>query len=188
MRYYAPRSYNRVEIRIESGKATIDATPRDFTAIEVAVKEIEFELAHAAHIALEVNTMRDLSKDQHEDYILEIENKLLRISKALNDQDLRDQPIRTQATWITSNVKSARLQYVAKTSLKTNEVSQRATALEALVNQQQAEIEALKLQLADKVTPSLDVPVELDTQPITASADVDLQDNESSDDSEFDIQ
>ncbi|MGF1786560.1 hypothetical protein L4D00_12265 [Photobacterium swingsii] len=180
VRYYAPLSYNRVEIRIESGKATIDATPRDFAAIEVAVKDIEFELAHAAHIALEVSTMRDLSKDQHEDFILEMENKLLRISKALNDQDLRDQPIRTQATLITNNVKSARLQYVAKTSLKTNEVSQRAAALEALVNQQQAEILALKLQLEQKATPSLAAPDSFDeesTAPdeesVTAAVDLD---------------
>ncbi|OAN13697.1 hypothetical protein A3K86_14075 [Photobacterium jeanii] len=167
VKYYAPLSYNRVEIKIENGKNIIDATPRDFAAIEVAVKEIEFELAHAAHIALEVSTMRDLSKDQHEGYILEMENKLLRISKALNDQDLRDQTIRTQATMITNNVKAARLQYVAKTSLKTNEVSQRATALEALVKQQQQEIAELKLQLATRDLPEAeqatanDEPVQL---------------------------
>ena len=98
----------------------------------------------------------------------------------MNDQDLRDQPIRTQATLITNNVKSARLQYVAKTSLKTNEVSQRAAALEALVNQQQAEILALKLQLEQKATPSLAVPDSFDEEstapdeePVTAAVDLD---------------
>lgn len=159
VRYFAPLSYSRVEIEITDGNRIIDSTPRNFTAIDKKVVEIQFELDHAAHIALEVKGLRDRSKDDYENFILDIEDKLLRISRALDNQDLRDQPIKSQAKLITERVVSARESnfsqtqpYYAADQSNDTSVDQIATLI-TLVEAQKQQIKQLRLE----VKPALNI-------------------------------
>ncbi|QUJ66316.1 hypothetical protein KDD30_08960 [Photobacterium sp. GJ3] len=158
---YAPKSYAQIEQRIEAGKALIDRTPRDFDAIQQSTREIRFDLAHAQHISLEVQRLRDLSKDEYESYILAFENKLLRISKALKDEDWRDQPIPEQARLITEHVASAK---AALTNHKSGDEmladkEKYIRELNALVMKQQRQISQMQSQLEERqqTVPSLNV-------------------------------
>lgn len=151
VKYYAPISYFRVEAEISSGKGLIERSPRAFAEIKQAVSEIQFELAHAEHIALEVQGLRDRSKDEYESFILDIETKLLQISLALNDNDLRDQSLRTQAAQIKDEVVAARQQYASSRQDNTikREDDEQVASLSALIGIQQKQIEQLKARLAN---------------------------------------
>lgn len=152
VKYYAPLSYARVEAEIGAGNAVIDLSPRDFATINKAVTEIQFELDHAAHIALEVQSLRDRSKDEYENFILEIEAKLLRISRALNDTDWRDKPIRTQAQLITDGVAAARQQRVVKRirAQQNPAKDQQIQTLTLLVESQKQVIQQLRANLGSQ--------------------------------------
>ncbi|MCM0147209.1 hypothetical protein KCN56_01325 [Photobacterium galatheae] len=148
----APASYAQIERSIEAGKALVDRTPRDFDAIQQATRVIRFELAHAQHISLEVQRLRDLSKDNYEAYILEFENKLLRISKALKDEDWRDQPIQEQARLLKDNAEQVKRAVVNNTSDEALLAGKEKyiRELNALVMQQQRQISQLKGKLAEQ--------------------------------------
>ncbi|MGF1756941.1 hypothetical protein L4D76_03120 [Photobacterium sagamiensis] len=149
---YAPLSYARVEAEIGAGNAVIDLSPRDFTTISKAVTEIQFELDHAAHIALEVQSLRDRSKDEYENFILDIEAKLLRISRALNDEDLRDKPMRTQAKLITDGVATARQQRAVKSIMAQQDPAkdQQIQTLTLLVENQKQVIQQLRAKVVSQ--------------------------------------
>ena len=159
VKYYAPLSYARAKSEIEAGKGLIERSPRAFSDIKQAVAEIKFELAHAKHIALEVQGLRDRSKDEYESYILDIETKLLQISMALNDSDLRDQPLKDQAVQVKNEAMAARRQY-ASTSQQKNNTSRSDEQIESLirlVEEQKKQIELLESRLAD-LSGSQDMP------------------------------
>ncbi|OLQ73416.1 ATPase involved in DNA repair [Photobacterium proteolyticum] len=148
VKYYAPVSYARVEAEILKSKELIERAPRAFDDIKRIVSEIQFELAHAKHIALEVKALRDRSKDEYENFILDIETKLLQISMALNGSDLRDQSLKKQAEQIKGEVTNASQLYAA--SQKAGGVQkddEQLAALTALVTAQQKQIKQLKARL-----------------------------------------
>ncbi|UTV28703.1 hypothetical protein [Photobacterium atrarenae] len=149
----APISYARVESEILNAKGLIERSPRAFEQIEQAVAEIRFELAHAAHIAQEVQALRGRSDDEYENHFLEIETKLLQISLALNDSDLRDRPLKMQAAQIKEVVSETRQQYAAASQVATPDPEQmrQLVALRQQVSAQQAQIQALQAQLARAV-------------------------------------
>ncbi|GAB3515860.1 coiled-coil domain-containing protein [Photobacterium alginatilyticum] len=148
VRYYAPVSYARVEAEILKGKELIERAPRAFDDIKRIVSEIQFELAHAKHIALEVKALRDRSKDEYENFILDIETKLLQISMALNGSDLRDQSLKSQAEQIKGEVTSARQLYAASQKAGgARKDDEQLAALTALVTAQQKQIKQLKARL-----------------------------------------
>ncbi|WP_051288288.1 hypothetical protein [Photobacterium halotolerans] len=178
VRDYAPNSYAQIELSIEAGKALIDRTPRDFDAIQQAASAVQFELAHAQHISLEVQRLRDLSKDEYESYILDFENKLLRISKALKEDDLRDQPIQEQARLIIAGVNS-------KGAIARNQPEDEVLKdkdkyirdLNALVMSQQRQISLLQSKLsADAEAPSsMSVPESGGEAPDTSATFIEPQ-------------
>ncbi|MEJ2762467.1 hypothetical protein VV869_00465 [Photobacterium sp. MCCC 1A19761] len=143
---YAPISFARVESEILNAKGVIERSPRAFGQIEQAVEKIRFELAHAAHIAQEVQLLRERSEDEYENHFLEIETKLLQISLALNDSDLRDRPLKMQAAQIKQAVTETRRQ-PSPDQPELNPDGQ-VSALHQLVSAQQAQIKALQAQLA----------------------------------------
>ena len=149
VRYYAPLSYARVEEEIQAGKDLIDKDPRAFDAINQVVSAIEFELAHAEHIAEEVKYLRDRNRDEYESYILTMEAKLLGISKALNDQDLRDLPLAEQAKRLSSEAAQTREQYELVS--RKQQPDQQRTQLETLkelIQAQNQQIAVLQAQLS----------------------------------------
>ncbi|KHT65195.1 hypothetical protein RJ45_02345 [Photobacterium gaetbulicola] len=148
VRYYAPLSYAKVEEEIKVGKTLIDNSPRAFDAINQVVSAIEFELAHAAHIAEEVKYLRDRNRDEYESYILAIEAKLLGISQALNDSDLRDQPLAEQAKHLSSQAADTRqqLQLASRQGQPTQQQDQLGM-LKGLLKEQNRQIAQLQAQL-----------------------------------------
>ncbi len=153
VKYYAPLSYARVESKIASGKMLIERSPRTFEKIEQQVIETNFELAHAEHIALEVQALRDRSRDEYESFMLDIETKLLNISQALSDKDLRDKPLKEQAALITQEVMANRKHnMVMRRELEQSSKQDGAVEVESLrdlVAVQQKQIAQLKSQLRD---------------------------------------
>ncbi|MGF1700726.1 hypothetical protein L4D09_10470 [Photobacterium makurazakiensis] len=172
VRYYAPLSYAKVEAEIASGKTLIDNSPRAFDAINQTVSAIQFELAHAEHIANEVKSLRDRSRDEYESFILELEGNLLNISLALKDDDLRDIPLSQQAKRIKEDVTIARRKYeIASKQLKRNEADDQLALLETLINQQNEQISLLQSQLKRLTEvsrePEMNVPpIELPASPV----------------------
>ncbi|WEM43312.1 hypothetical protein PTW35_05830 [Photobacterium sp. DA100] len=162
VRYYAPLSYTKVEEEIKAGKTLIDNSPRAFDAINQVVSAIEFELAHAAHIAEEVKYLRDRNRDEYESYILTIEAKLLSISQALNDSDLRDQPLAEQAKQLSSQVAGTRqqLQLASRQAQPTQQQVQLDT-LKGLLKEQNRQIAKLQAQLLRMASaPEAQIPTE----------------------------
>ena len=154
VRYYAPLSYARVEEEIKAGKDLIDKQPRAFDAINQVVSAIEFELAHAAHIAEEVKYLRDRNRDEYESYILVMEGKLLGISKALNDSDLRDQPLAEQAKRLSEEAAETREQYeIASRKQQPNQQQAQLETLKGLIQAQNQQIALLQAQLSAVAPP-----------------------------------
>ncbi|PSU13001.1 hypothetical protein C9J03_08095 [Photobacterium gaetbulicola] len=164
VRYYAPLSYTKVEEEIKAGKTLIDNSPRAFDAINQVVSAIEFELAHAAHIAEEVKYLRDRNRDEYESYILTIEAKLLSISQALNDSDLRDQPLAEQAKQLSSQVAGTRqqLQLASRQTQPTQQQVQLDT-LKGLLKEQNRQIAKLQAQLL-RMAPAPEAQIPADEQ------------------------
>ena len=154
VRYYAPLSYAKVEEEIKAGKDLIDKQPRAFDAINQVVSAIEFELAHAAHIAEEVKYLRDRNRDEYESYILVMEGKLLGISKALNDSDLRDQPLAEQAKRLSEEAAETREQYeIASRKQQPNQQQAQLETLKGLIQAQNQQIALLQAQLSAVAPP-----------------------------------
>ncbi|PSW21115.1 hypothetical protein C9I98_03970 [Photobacterium sanctipauli] len=163
VRYYAPLSYAKVEAEIAGGKALIDNSPRAFDAINQTVSAIKFELAHAEHIAQEVKSLRDRSRDEYESFFLEMEGQLLNISLALKDEDLRDVPLAQQAKLIEEAIIVARRQHDSTSKqLARSETNDQLDILQTLISQQNEQIALLKSQLKQlteaKVAPPVTVP------------------------------
>ena len=157
VRYYAPLSYAKVEEEIKAGKDLIDNSPRAFDAINQIVSAIEFELAHAAHIAEEVKYLRDRNRDEYENYILTMEAKLLGISKALNDSDLRDQPLEAQAKQLSAQAAETRQQYeLVSRKTKPEQQQVQLDTLKTLIQEQNQQIAKLQAQLLT-VAPAIPV-------------------------------
>ncbi|MGR5061597.1 hypothetical protein [Photobacterium sp. DNB22_13_2] len=187
VRYYAPLSYTKVEEEITAGKNLIDNYPRAFDAINQVVSAIEFELAHAEHIAEEVKYLRDRNRDEYENYILAVEGKLLSISKALNDSDLRDQSLADQAQRLSTDAADTRLQYeLVKSKAKPNQQQVQLATLKELIEKQNQQIAKLQAQLsASAPAPIVQAPPpeQQDTEMINADnqiGDADQVENNSS--------
>ncbi|MGF1723278.1 hypothetical protein [Photobacterium nomapromontoriensis] len=153
VRYYAPLSYAKVEAEISAAKDLIDKSPRAFESINKFVAVIKFELAHAEHIAKGVQYLRDRSRDEYEAYLLALEAKMLNISLALNDSDLRNIPLEDQALQIRTDAVKIRQDYDIATALrKTDTSAKQLEALHALIRQQNDRIALLQSQLSSVVT------------------------------------
>ncbi|PSW14218.1 hypothetical protein C9J01_07140 [Photobacterium rosenbergii] len=180
VRYYAPLSYAKVEEEIKAGKDLIDKDPRAFDAINQVVSAIEFELAHAAHIAEEVKYLRDRNRDEYESYILVMEGKLLGISKALNDSDLRDRPLAEQAKRLSVQAAETREQYeIASRNQQPNQQQTQLETLKGLIQAQNQQIAILQAQLS-AVAPPVPSPAK-----ISAQDNSDLAESRQTDESEL---
>ncbi|WP_413113248.1 hypothetical protein [Thaumasiovibrio sp. DFM-14] len=95
-RNLVPESFELVDLALIKAKGIIDVTPRDFDAIDASVAEINFQLSHSENMLKAVQALRALSRDHYERYILDTEEHLLAISRALSEADYRDRPLNVQ--------------------------------------------------------------------------------------------
>ncbi len=138
-RKVAAISYAKAEAEINAANSIVKANTRDLQVIEQAVADAQFELAHLRNVAHEVKLLSSVKSSQFEPAVLEYESKLLSVSKALNDADYRDQPLRVQADLIVAEVNK----------LHKNNNTEKLEAKVALLN---SEIERLTLFNASQAT------------------------------------
>ncbi|MDD1793104.1 hypothetical protein LRP50_08180 [Enterovibrio sp. ZSDZ42] len=95
-RSIAPISYAKANAALDQAAATVSAEPRAEDVIEEAVFLVNFELDHLKHMGLEVKRFKSVNDGKFEPLILALENQIHRISQALDQQDLRNKPIKQQ--------------------------------------------------------------------------------------------
>ena len=100
----APISYGQAKAELDKTQKAVQANNRDEALISSAVNRTVFQLDHLKNMAAEVKLLQAVKNGQFEQPVLEFENKLLSISQAINGNDYRDQPLRTQTTSILDSV------------------------------------------------------------------------------------
>ncbi len=96
----APISYGQTKAELDKTKKAVQANNRDQALIVDAVAKTRFQLDHLKNMAAEVKLLKAVKNGQFEQSVLEVENKLLSISQAINGDDYRDQPLRSQTSSI----------------------------------------------------------------------------------------
>ncbi|WP_038185015.1 hypothetical protein [Vibrio rhizosphaerae] len=109
----APITFAKANHQIQLVEATVQSNPRDIEVIEKAAQLGQFEIAHLEQVTHMVKQLHSIENGQFEPFVLEIENKLLAISQAINNSDYRDQVLREQTNRILESV--AALQQLAQT-------------------------------------------------------------------------
>ncbi|WP_063339816.1 MULTISPECIES: hypothetical protein [unclassified Marinomonas] len=172
----APISYNKVTAELTLATSEVENNARNQDVILAATKKVKFEIDHTTQVANEVQRLRSTSNLKFEAVALEVENRLLEISKAIDGSDFRDKPVRVQKDMIvdlieelTNTDNATRLEnevasLKAKLEASQNKLSQEETSLAEANKQQEVlreRIESLQQQLTlkqslvDKLTQDL---------------------------------
>lgn len=109
-------SFAKAKAEIDSAEQVVKANARDINIITEAVTDARFEIDHVRNVASEVKLLSSVKSDKFEPQVLDFENKLLAISKAIDGSDYRNKSIRTQAALIVDSL-------VEKQSKSSNELS-----------------------------------------------------------------
>ena len=96
----APVSFNKTNAELVLATSEVENNPRNEEVIKKMTDKVKFEIDHTTQVANEVKRLRSTSNLKFEAVALEIENRLLDISKAINDSDFRNKPVRVQADMI----------------------------------------------------------------------------------------
>ncbi|MGB0943492.1 MAG: hypothetical protein ACPGUE_13865 [Marinomonas sp.] len=161
----APISYNKVTAELTLATSEVENNARNQEVILAATKKVKFEIDHTTQVANEVQRLRSTSNLKFEAVALEVENRLLEISKAIDGSDFRDKPVRVQKDMIvdlieelTNTDNATRLEnevasLKAKLEASQNKLSQEETSLAEANKQQEVlreRIESLQQQLTLK--------------------------------------
>ncbi|WP_258132503.1 hypothetical protein [Aliivibrio sifiae] len=88
-------------------------------------------------MAAEVKLLKAVKNGQFEQSVLEVENKLLSISQAINGDDYRDQPLRTQTSSILDAVQQVHdVNNTIDLEVKIKELNAQIKTLEAIIESQ----------------------------------------------------
>lgn len=96
----APVSFNKTNAELVLATSEVENNPRNEEVIKKMTDKVKFEIDHTTQVANEVKRLKSTSNLKFEAVALEIENRLLDISKAINDSDFRNKPVRVQADMI----------------------------------------------------------------------------------------
>lgn len=172
----APISYNKVTAELTLATSEVENNARNQEVILVATEKVKFEIDHTTQVANEVQRLRSTSNLKFEAVALEVENRLLEISKAIDGSDFRNKPVRVQKDMIvdlieelTNTDTATRLEnevasLQAKLEASQNKLSQEQSSLAESNKQQEVlreRIESLQQQLTlkqslvDKLTKDL---------------------------------
>ncbi|WP_193243829.1 DNA repair protein [Vibrio navarrensis] len=117
----APVSFAMAENVVNIAANIAQSNPRDKIAIEQAVFNAKFEIEHVKQVTHQVKLLASVKSNRFESSVLEIENKLLAISKAVDGSDYRNVMLREQAEKILASVE--RMHAADKTSDLADEVA-----------------------------------------------------------------
>lgn len=102
----AVNTYATASTQVKLAENTVMANPRNLKVIEDAVAKANFELEHVKNVAHQIKLLVSIEDEHFEPAVLEIENRLLAISKAVDGSDYRDQVLRVQADKILLSVEN----------------------------------------------------------------------------------
>lgn len=142
----APISFNKTNAELSLASSEVENNPRNKDVIKEMTDKVKFEINHTTQVANEVQRLRKTSNLKFEAVALEIENRLLDISKAINESDFRDKPVRVQTAMIVELIE-ALTDSEAQTKLE-NEIANLEAKLEA--NQEKLEQEQGSLKESNK--------------------------------------
>ena len=94
---YAPKSYQLAKSALAHAKDVIMTDPRNTVAVDSVASEATIMSKHAYQVGTAVVSLQKINKDEMEIIILDEEDRLSRIAKALNAQDVRDLDLDHQA-------------------------------------------------------------------------------------------
>jgi len=100
----APKSYKKTQQALQNAQAVIEGDPNNQPAIQDAVERFAFETNHLLHIVKAVKELRVLNHAAMENILLAAELRLLAISDALGQTDLRQHSLREQTAKIAAAV------------------------------------------------------------------------------------
>jgi len=142
----APISFNKTKAELSLASSEVENNPRNEDVIKKMTDKVKFEINHTTQVANEVQRLRKTSNLKFEAVALEIENRLLDISKAINESDFRDKPVRVQTDMIVELIEALTDSEV-QTKLE-NEIASLEAKLEA--NQEKLEEEQDSLKESSK--------------------------------------
>lgn len=125
----APISFNKTQAELALAANAVENNARDEDVIKEMTTKVKFEIDHTTQVASEVQRLRSTSNLKFEAVALEVENRLLTISKAINDSDFRNKPVRVQADMIVELIEEL-TSADAQTQLE-NEIASLEAKLEA---------------------------------------------------------
>lgn len=101
----APQTFLVTEDAVQSVYDEIEKNPRNISKIKSLVTNAEFNLAHLEQVATQVQLLASITEGQYEPTVLEIEKKLLALSKEVDGSDFRDTLLTNQIDKILKSVK-----------------------------------------------------------------------------------
>ncbi|WP_193251937.1 DNA repair protein [Vibrio navarrensis] len=125
----APVSFATAENVVNIAANIAQTNPRDKTAIEQAVFNAKFEIEHVKQVTHQVKLLASVEDEKFENSVLEIENKLLAISKAVDGSDYRNVMLREQTEKILASVEKMHA------ADKTSDLADEVTALKRKVSE-----------------------------------------------------
>lgn len=97
----APQTYALVEKAKQAAEVIIDNNVDDEAAVRKASENFRFSVNHALHVTQAVRQLHALPKKHYEDYVLDLERKLIPINNALENRDIRDRNFYEQTIVLT---------------------------------------------------------------------------------------
>jgi hypothetical protein len=153
---HAPKSLSQASASLTAATAFIAAEPRSIDKIKLKAQEAMFSIKRAEQIALTVKKLKALPQKDYEDYIINYENILLDISKALGTEDHRYLAFEGQGkalvTFIESNLKDQEesVQLLQQLRKKLKDQESYAELLEEKINSLTVDLVEVKKSLAAK--------------------------------------
>lgn len=138
----APISFNKAQAELALATNEVENNARNEDVIKKATDKVKFEIDHTTQVANEVQRLRSTSNLKFEAVALEIENRLLEISKAINDSDFRNKSVRVQTDMIVELIEEL-TDTDAQTELE-NEIASLESKLDANQDKLGQEQDALK--------------------------------------------
>ena len=138
----APISFNKAQAELALATNEVENNARNEDVIKKATDKVKFEIDHTTQVANEVQRLRSTSNLKFEAVALEIENRLLEISKSINDSDFRNKSVRVQTDMIVELIEEL-TDTDAQTELE-NEIASLESKLDANQDKLGQEQDALK--------------------------------------------
>jgi len=102
----APKTFKIAEDTMKQSTIFIESYPRDDKGVEKAGLNSLRASQHAYFMAIEINKIKNMGKDDYENLVLGFETMLHRITQAMNHEDVRYMPLYDQSMALSGSVET----------------------------------------------------------------------------------